>query len=367
MIGIDLFTGAGGLSLGFEQAGFDIRYAVENDIYAAETYRNNRKNKDLIVDVKNILKISPRKILSKIGLRKGEVGIVIGGPPCQGFSISNMKTRNMDNPQNHLIFKFIDFVKGIKPKWFLMENVAGLDTFKSGLIKEQIIKKFRRLGYTTDCIILNAVNYGVPQSRKRIFFIGTRTGGLMDCLRKLKKVNIKIPVTVSDAISDLPHLKNGHNIDVMHYNGRKRRLSEYQIRMRKKTNGKVSNNLVSRNTELVLKRYNHIRQGENLLKLAKKKPSLVTNYKNVDNCHHWIYLRLPWNKPAVTINNYRKNMLIHPGENRGLSVREAARLQSFPDNYAFYGPIGFQQQQVANAVPPVMAKKIAKCILHEHN
>ena len=367
MIGIDLFTGAGGLSLGFEQASFDIRYAVDNDRYAAETYRKNRKNKNLIVDIQDIHEISPKDILSKIGLRKGEVDIIIGGPPCQGFSISNMKTRNMDNPQNHLIFKYIDFVKEIKPKWFLMENVAGLDTFESGLVKEQLLKKFKKLKYETECVILNAVDFGVPQNRKRIFFIGSRTGNLLDCLRKLKNFSGKSPVTVSDAISDLPHLKNGHNKIVMPYNGRRKRLSKYQIKMRSRMNGKVSNNLVSRNTELVLKRYNHIGQGENLLKLAKKMPSLVANYKNVANCHHWIYLRLSWNKPSVTLNNYRKNMLIHPGEDRGLSVREAARLQSFPDNYVFYGPIGYQQQQVANAVPPVMAKKIAKCILHKQN
>jgi DNA (cytosine-5)-methyltransferase 1 len=102
---------------------------------------------------------------------------------------------------------------------------------------------------------------------------------------------------------------------------------------------------------------------KNLIALAKKRPNLVANYNKIENCHHWIYMRLPWKKPAVTLNNYRKNMLIHPTQDRGLSVREAARLQSFPDKYLFYGSIGFQQQQVANAVPPLLAQHIAKLII----
>jgi len=128
-------------------------------------------------------------------------------------------------------------------------------------------------------------------------------------------------------------------------------------------NGEVSNNLVSKNTPLAVNRFACIKQGENLLTLAKKKPSLVANYKNVENCHHWIYLRLSRNKPSVTLNNFRKNMLIHFSQNRGLSVREAARLQSFPDKYIFLGPLGYQQQQVANSVPPLLVKYFADEIM----
>ena len=125
-------------------------------------------------------------------------------------------------------------------------------------------------------------------------------------------------------------------------------------------NGKVQNNLTTRHNDLPVARFKNIKQGENLLALAKRKPEMVANYKNVDNSHHWIYMRLPLNKPSVTLNNFRKNMLIHPTQHRGLSVREAARLQSFPDHYVFYGSIGFQQQQVSNAVPPLMSHSIAR-------
>lgn len=363
-LGIDLFAGAGGLSLGFEKAGFDIVYAVEKDKYAAETYKRNRATQFVTVDTRDIKEISPKEILQSLGLNKGEVDFVIGGPPCQGFSMSNMKTRNIDNPQNHLIYKFVEFVKKISPKWFLMENVGGLSSFEDGHVKDQLISKFNKLGYSAQCVILNAVNFGVPQNRNRIFFVGNCLGISVDFIERVKSIKLAQPVTVYDAISDLPCLKNGNIKDIMAYRKNNGSLSKYQINLRKGMNGKVSNNLVSRCTPLALERFANIKQGENLLVLAKKNPALVANYKNIENCHHWIYLRLPWEKPSVTLNNYRKNMLIHPMQNRGLSVREAARLQSFPDSYIFYGHLGFQQQQVANAVPPsvayVMANSLSK-------
>lgn len=361
-IGIDLFAGAGGLSLGFEQAGFDIRYAIEHDKFAAETYKQNRKNKNLIVDTRKIQSIPPNEILKKLKIKKGELDIVIGGPPCQGFSTSNMKTRNLNNPNNHMVFNFVEFVKKLAPKWFVMENVAGLNTFESGLIKKHLIEMFTSVGYSTESLVLNAVNFGVPQNRNRIFFIGNREGISMDFIKGILNKRIEKACTIKDAISDLPKLKNGHNICAMSYNKRKKKLSEYQLMLRGSTNGKVSNNLVSRNTKLVLKRYEHIKQGENIIDLARNKPHLVSNYKKVENCHHWIYLRLNCKKPSVTLNNYRKNMLIHPTENRGLSVREAARLQSIPDDYVFYGLLSSQQQQVANAVPPLLAFNLAKTL-----
>lgn len=363
-LGIDIFSGAGGLSVGFEQAGFDIRYAIECDKYATETYRNNRKNKNVTVDIRDIREIPPKEALNNLGIKKGELDIVVGGPPCQGFSISNMKTRNLDNPKNQLIFKFVEFVKVLQPKWFLMENVAGLDSFEKGLFRDTLVEMFMSMGYTTESMVLNAVNFGVPQSRNRIFFIGNSVGSSMDFIEKIIKKKIKKPVAVEDAISDLPSLENGHNINIKSYRYN-RKLTGYQSLMRNGMNGKVCNNFVSKSTDLALKRYRYIMQGENLLILAKRRPSLVANYKNIWNCHHWIYLRLPWDKPSVALNNYRKNMLIHPTEDRGLSVREAARLQSFPDNYLFYGPLGYQQQQVANAVPPLLVNELAGLIRRE--
>jgi DNA (cytosine-5)-methyltransferase 1 len=360
-IGIDLFAGAGGLSLGFEQAGFNIAYAVEHDKWAAETYKGNRKG--VIVDIRDIGQITPLHVLKKLRIKRGELDIIIGGPPCQGFSTSNKKTRTLANPNNHMVYKFVDFTDLLRPKWFLMENVSGMDTFEGGSVRDNLLKLFSGSGYTVDYLILNSADFGVPQSRKRIFFIGNRMGNKMTFLNKLRHCSMESPVTVFDAISDLPRLGNGHAIDLMPYNCRKRKLSSYQATMRKRTNGIVKNNLATRHTDLAVKRFGCIKQGENLISLARKAPELVANYSNIDNCHHWTYLRLPWKKPSVTLINYRKNMLIHPVDDRGLTVREAARLQSFPDNYIFYGFLGSQQQQVANAVPPLMGAAIAKEIV----
>ncbi len=361
-VGVDLFAGAGGLSLGFEQAGFNIRLAIEADKHAAMTYKSNRKNKKVIVHSDDIHNLPPAKILKTLGYKPGQLDIVIGGPPCQGFSTSNTVTRNRENPKNLLIFTFFEYVKKLKPKWFVMENVAGLGIFERGDFKEKLLNKFSRQGYEVQCVVLNAANFGVPQSRNRIFFIGTNTGVSLKFVDSLVQKKSKSQITIKDAISDLPILRNGNSVEKKPYrkNGD---LSSYQKLMRIKTNGMVSNNLTTRHSEIAIKRFKEIKKGENLVALAKRKPALVQNYKDISNCHSWVYLRQSWGKPSVAIINYRKNMLIHPSQNRGLSVREAARLQSFPDKYCFYGPLSYQQQQVANSVPPLFAKEVASSIV----
>lgn len=361
-LGVDLFAGAGGLSLGFEAAGFDIAYAIEHDKSAAETYAKNRKRRNVHVDTNDIRKITTPAVMKKLGVKKGELDIVIGGPPCQGFSTSNRQTRHVNNPNNHLVYRYVTFVRKMRPKWFLMENVSGMATFEQGAVRDELLETFKSMGYDAVFTVLNSSDFGVPQNRKRIFFIGNRVGQPMSFIEQIKSASQTKPVNVRDAISDLPHLAKGHLVCKMPYNGRKQRLSEYQLAMRKGMNGSVKNNLVTRNQDLAVRRFKRIKQGENLIALARRAPKLVANYSKIENCHNWIYLRLPWNRPSVTLNNFRKNMIIHPAQHRGLSVREAARLQSFPDKYIFHGSIGSQQQQVANSVPPLLSKAIAKRI-----
>jgi DNA (cytosine-5)-methyltransferase 1 len=163
-------------------------------------------------------------------------------------------------------------------------------------------------------------------------------------------------VTVRDALSDLPCLENGSNADILPY--LRDADNEYAMSMRG-TLTHCTGHLVTKNSEQVIKRYNHIKQGENWESIPVE---LMQNYTDPARCHTGIYHRLRDDKPSVVIGNYRKNMLIHPWSNRGLSVREAARLQSFPDDYIFTGSIGFQQQQVGNAVPPLLAKKVFELI-----
>jgi len=361
LIGIDLFSGAGGLSLGFENAGFSVVYALEKDKYATETYKRNRNGR-IIVDTADIVDMKPGEILTKLVLDKGDLDIVLGGPPCQGFSIANMRTRNKDNPSNQLIFRFWDFVRQLMPRWFVMENVAGLENFDNGKVKEELVRLFKRSGYQAEAVVMNASHFGVPQIRKRIFFVGNRVGKPLVFLRELAQHRDSSLTSVREAIDDLPPLPNGNLIDPMPYIKDKVDTTEYQRSMRSINSNEVHNNLVSKNNCLVLERYRYIKQGENWRAVAVRKPELLYNYKDLSKCHEWIYLRLFWDKPSVVISNYRKNMLIHPEQDRGLSVREAARLQSFPDNYIFCGPLGFQQQQVANAVPPLLAKSLGTMI-----
>ncbi|MEL7663232.1 MAG: DNA cytosine methyltransferase [Methanosarcina mazei] len=358
-VAVDLFCGAGGLTEGLKNAGFLVVSAVEKDSAASETYAENHPNVNLIKN--DIRKLDTTSILKGTGVSRRAVDLLAGGPPCQGFSVSNMKTRNMENPNNQLIYEFLRIVKEMNPKWVLLENVAGLKLFKKGVVVEELIKCFNILGYKMEPVVLNAVNFGVPQNRERVFFIGTRTKSRINFIEKLRNTIIETPLTVEEAISDLPELENGNSICEIKYI--KPPQNKYQRNMREKVDLNVRNNLVSRNSPLILERYRYINQGENWRAVLERRPDLMANYGDPSRCHSGIYRRLLEDKPSIVISNYRKNMLIHPRQDRGLSVREAARLQSFPDHYLFKGPLSLQQQQVANAVPPLLGESVAREII----
>lgn len=200
--------------------------------------------------------------------------------------------------------------------------------------------------------MLNAQNFGVPQDRGRLFVIGSR-----DHARIRMPSEIGTPCTVRDAIADLPELVNGASVSWMPY--KDSGGSEYSRFLRRRLK-LSSNHLVSNNSDTILRRYKYVPQGGNWQDIPNR---LMRNYSDRSRCHTGIYRRLYYDLPSVVIGNYRKNMLIHPEQDRGLSVREAARIQSFPDWYEFQGSIGFQQQQVGNAVPPLLAKAVFQAIL----
>lgn len=350
-VGVDVFSGAGGLSLGAEMAGIDVRYAVEIWPSAAKTYKRNHQK--AIVFNQDINYIEPKDRI------KEHVFIIMGGPPCQGFSMSNQRReehgRTMENPKNHLFKQFVRFVRELQPDWFLFENVEGIVNVEKGAVIEMICQSFRDLGYTiSEPTILWANDYGVPQKRNRCFIVGNRVG-----------VDFKFPqpfdneVTVGDAIADLPKLKSGDNLAETPYTLSLDECSPYARLMRERSLYSTQNQ-VSLNSPLVLERYKYIKQGENWSSIPER---LMMNYKDKGRCHSGIYKRLREDTPSVVISNYRKMMLIHPTQDRGLSVREAARLQSFPDDFYFEGPISHIQQQIGNAVPPLLAKAIVQQIL----
>jgi DNA (cytosine-5)-methyltransferase 1 len=357
-LAIDLFAGAGGLSLGFENSGYSIAFAVDIDKSSMETYSRNRINFNNIV-LADVSKIDFSKLLFKFGIKKNQIEIVLAGIPCQGFSISNRKTRNFQNPKNKLFWNFINIIKVISPKWFLLENVAGIVDFESGIVVNTLIRELTKVGYSCSSAILNSADFGVPQLRRRFFLVGNRLGLNYHFPVPLHGVFGKPFLSVEDAISDLPVLQNGNSIDCLKYK-KCSALSSYQVEMRKnwKKNW-VANNLVTKNNDLVIERYKHILPGNNWTNIPEH---LMGNYQCRDNCHSGIYKRLELKKPSIVIGNFRKCMLVHPVEDRGLSVREAARIQSFPDNFIFYGCLGNQQQQVADAIPPILAKSIAQSI-----
>jgi DNA (cytosine-5)-methyltransferase 1 len=347
---VDIFSGAGGMSVGAIMAGITPVLAIEYDTHAADTYQINHPNTKIIPA--DIQLVTPLNETEKYPF------ILFGGPPCQGFSVANTKTRNLDNPNNWMFKEYLRFVNDLEPEWFLFENVVGFKSFNKGQFAIEVENALKELGYETNSDVLNAADFGVPQDRKRFFIIGHRLdkGGIKFDFDSLEKVKRK--VTVGEALKDLPQLMNGDKIEYTNY---RPNITNAYVKLIRGKSKHSKQNFVTENKAHIIERYRVIKQGENW-KAAKCK-GLLTTYNSTKHTHSGIYKRLEENKPAVTIANYRKSMLIHPHEDRGLSLREAARLQSFPDDFIFKGSLSFQQQQVGNAVPPLLAKVIFKQII----
>lgn len=347
---VDIFSGAGGMSIGAVMAGISPVLAVEFDEHAAATYKANHPDTNVLV--KDIKTVEPLLNVDK------KPFLLFGGPPCQGFSVANTKTRNLDNPNNWMFREYCRFVEDLEPEWFVFENVVGFKSFDKGRFAVEVEKELKSLGYETNSSVLNAADFGVPQYRNRFFIIGHRKekGGIKFDFDSLEK---KPRVTVGEALKDLPSLQNGAKVEEAVYK-RIKQVPPYVKFIRRKSKKALQNHVTNSRPHIV-ERYKAIKQGENWE--AAKKGGLLKTYSSTKYTHSGIYKRLKEDEPAVTIANYRKSMLIHPHEHRGLSLREAARLQSFPDDFIFRGPLSFQQQQVGNAVPPLLAKVIFEKII----
>lgn len=346
IVGYEVFAGAGGLSLGATDAGIAVSCAVELDRSAAKTFaKNHPKTKVINDDIRNL----DAAFFEKTSGPK----ILFGGPPCQGFSTSNQKNRTIANQNNWLFEEFLRVVEIIDPLVVVFENVAGIVHTAGGFFAETLSSRLEQLGYIVTAGLEDATNCGVPQKRTRFICVGCKTKRLSfsgaNAQQKL--------ISVNDALHDLPSLSVGDSRDISAYKSLPK--SAYAQSMRKGLN-ECTGHIVTKNADHIVERYGYIPQGGNWSDVPKE---LMSSYKDVSRCHTGIYRRLDPLKPSVVLGNFRKNMLIHPSENRGLSVREAARLQSFPDDYVFEGSIGKQQQQVGNAVPPLMAKSIFSNIL----
>ena len=363
---IALFAGAGGLDTGFKLAGFNIVIASDYDEESKKTYTyNNPDTKFIKMDIREL---HAEELLNPVGIKPSGVDLLIGGPPCQGFSLANQSNRTQDNPNNQLTRDFIRLTAEIRPRWFVMENVIGLIKMKKGEVQDKIIKAFKKYGYNVTACVLKASDYGVPQERERVFFIRNRMGKTFIISPKTLISTRNCFITVKQAILDLPNLYGGAGRDLMEYDDSKTpEPGTYAYIMR---NGakKLLNHRATQNGSVVLERYKYIKQGENWSSIPKQlmgRQEKTTQEKRKKVYHSNLYRRLKENEPSITIVNFRKSMIIHPWEDRGLTVREAARLQSFFDTYRFLGSLGAQQQQVANAVPPLLAKAVAVQIMKE--
>lgn len=334
---IDLFCGCGGLSYGFESAGFNILLGIDNDAKALEVFEKNHKNAKTICG--DITQITYAKDIKGL-LGDQRIDVIIGGPPCQGMSLSG--PRKFDDPRNKLYLSYIRLVEEIKPRAFVIENVPGLVSLFGGQIKDSIIEKFTAMGYKVKYQILCASDYGVPQNRRRVVFVGTREDAEFTYPEKLQK-----QVTCKMALSDLPPLEDELGEEVSDYSSPPANDYQRLMRARSKT---VYNHVAAAHSEKVKKIISLVPDGCNY-------KSLPEEYRNSRN-FHVAWTRFASDKPAPTIDTGHRHHF-HYKYNRVPTVRECARLQSFPDDFIFLGNKTQQFRQVGNAVPPLMAQAIA--------
>lgn len=336
---LDLFCGCGGLSYGFECAGYDILVGIDNDKKALETFELNHKGAKSICG--DITKLHASDVLS---LTNGkQIDIIIGGPPCQGMSLSG--PRRFDDPRNKLYLSYIRFVEELKPKAFVIENVPGLVSLFGGQIKDSIIERLSQLGYKVQYRILCSADYGVPQSRRRVVFVGTRNDGF-----EYPTINHE-QVTCEMALSDLPPLVDTLGAEIQEYNTAPQ--CAYQELMRRRST-KVQNHVAAHHSLKVQSIISMVPDGGNY-------KNLPDEYRGTRN-FHVAWTRFNSQKPAPTIDTGHRHHF-HYKYNRVPTVRECARIQSFPDDFVFLGNKTQQFRQVGNAVPPLMAQAIAESLL----
>ena len=320
---IDLFSGSGGFSLGFDMAGYDNIFSVEFDPEICETYRHNFPEHLLIeCDIKDL---SEERIKT---LTQGKsVDVVIGGPPCQGFSMAGHIGRKfLDDPRNYLFNEFVRVVKSVRPKCFVMENVARLYTRLNGETRDEIISCFDNLGYHVESKIVCAADYGVPQKRYRVLFIGKIKGD--DSAIVFPEISRRPTPTIKDAIEKFPPLESGQSSD-------------------------IPNHEAMSHTPQMLEKMSYVKDGGDRNNIPEELRPQKGDVRK--------YIRYDSSKPSICITGDMRKVF-HYSQNRALTVRELAAIQTYPDTFEFLGSKIKQQQMVGNSVPPVLAMSIAQAV-----
>lgn len=343
---VDLFSGAGGLTLGLRDAGWRPLLAVDSWADAVATYRSNFEDHPILLG--GIEALTERCLAEALSERPDWI---VGGPPCQGFSTVGKRVR--EDPRNQLFREFVRVVRILQPKRILVENVVGLRDMD---FVQAVTEQFSSLGYRVATMVLRSADYGVPQLRHRIFFVGDLDGHAFNAPAPTHEEGQF--VTVWDAIGDLPALAPGE--EATGYSGPAR--TDFQLRMRKGSN-RLEGHVASRHPKHLVEAISHIPDGGNRRAIPRR--------LQPKSGFHNSYSRLHSGSPAVAVTqNMGKpsgTRCIHPFQHRGLTAREGARLQGFPDRFHFTGGVTSQRLQVANAVSPILAKAMGLALLEQRN
>lgn len=380
---VDLFCGAGGLTEGFHQAGYACLYGLDINAPALETFTANHPG--AIVDNHPIEEVDAKAVRSRLGLKRGELSVVVGGPPCQGFSI-NAPERFIDDPRNALFRHYVRFVDEFEPQAIVFENVPGMLSLAQGAIFKQIVREFEKRGYRVSARIMFAAHYGVPQERWRLIILGSRTGSsivhpypthyatgranfaggstMTFRLGPLDECVLKAKVTLAEALSGLPRLAMGEGRDVVGYASDS--MSDYAVLL-SNPEGVTYNHVAPRLSKKNVERMKHVKPGGSWRDIPfELLPKGMQAARSSD--HTKRYGRLLADELAGTVLTKcdpHWGAVFLPDQDRTLTVREAARIQSFPDRYRFYGSRVSQYEQVGNAVPVLLARTIAAAV-REH-
>lgn len=364
---IDLFAGAGGFSLAALNQNIRILSAIELDSDACDTYKKNlvtNRNNDITIYNEDIMNISPDKIMNDIGLKPKELDIIIGGPPCQGFSSHRIKNSGVDDPRNNLLIRYFDFVCKFQPKLFLVENVPGLLWERHATYLNQFKKLAENNSYKLlDPIKLNAKDFGVPQNRNRVFLLGIRND---------LKGNVSWPPMPTHFRDKPPYWKTSSEvfenppinvIEYLHKIIDKKIINTLVFNKENSTCKDDPSNIHMNHAEYMINRFAMTPINGSREDIDFSLPCHSNGYKG----HKDVYgrIRLAQAGPTITTGcmNPSKGRFLHPWENHGITIRQAARFQTFPDDYIFSGGIISQAKQVGNAVPIELGEAILKMCL----